>query len=612
MKRLLATKAILWFIVGGAVTLAAVRFIRGLGATTALTDLTPWGFWIGFDVMSGVALAAGGFVVAATVYVFHLRRYHDIVRPAVLTAFLGYLAVVFGLLLDVGLPWNLWHMVVYWNPHSPLFEVGTCVELYLAVLALEFAPVLLEGARRPLAAKVLGHLKKATIPLVILGIMLSTLHQSSLGSLVLIMPHRLHVLWYTPILPVEFFLSAIGLGLMMVICESLATAWLYEREPELDLLQGLGKAAFWVLGGYAAMKIVDVLVRDQGSAIIAGTYESWLWIVEMLASAIVPAALLAIPSIRKSRTGLAAAVFTGVAGFVLNRIDVGGLAHLGATGTHYAPSWMEIWMSLGVIAAAALLYFFVAERFHLFHAGPMDRERYRHQLPTFDPMTLVVQPDPYTDGAARYTLMGILGAGLALGLMPQNALAGLGTQPHPVTPPGLADRIVIDGDHAKLAVAFDHRAHVEREGGDGSCARCHHLNDPGQKATGCARCHRDMYQPTSIFDHQLHAARLGTGRGCVVCHLDDAALKDLADTKPCLECHTAMVPAAAFAKPHQAPRLGQAMGYVPAMHGLCIGCHQERAKEPRLGKPALDQCASCHTGKVPAFDPLRPDSRQRT
>jgi len=610
MKRLLAAKAILWLIVGGALTVAAMRFIRGLGATTALTDLTPWGFWIGFDVMGGVALAAGGFVCAATVYIFHLERYHAIVRPAVLTAFLGYSAVVVGLLLDLGLPWNIWHMVVYWNPHSPLFEVGTCVELYLTVLALEFAPVLFEAARHPLLAKAYGILKKATIPLVVVGIMLSTLHQSSLGSLILIMPHRLHELWYTPILPILFFVSAVGLGLMMVTTESLVSSWLYEQEPEMDLLQGLAKVATYVLGAYTVIKVGDVLVRGQGAAIFAGTRESWLWIAEVLVSAVIPTVLLSMPAIRKSRPWLTATVFTGVAGFVMNRIDVGGFAQVGPTGTHYTPSWMEVWMSLGVVAAAALVYFFIAERFHLFHAGPIDRERHRYRLPTFDPATLVAHPDPYAGGFPRYTLMGVVGAGIAVALLPGSVFANLRGAPQPVTPAGYSDRIVIDGTRtSKAAVLFDHKKHIEREGGDASCARCHHLVFAGERATGCARCHRDMYQPTDTFDHRLHEARLGAGKGCATCHADDQ-LKDEAHATPCLDCHKRMVPANAAIQPQHPPLLGKAPGYVPVLHKVCIGCHEQRAKDARLNKPKLGECASCHGGKVQPFDPTRPDDRQ--
>ena len=202
MNRARKLKLALWMAAGLAASVAATRFLFGLGTTTNLSDANPWGVWIGFDVMAGVALAAGGFIIAASVYIFKLDRFHPIVRPAVLTAFLGYVAVAVSLLFDLGLPWNIWHMIVFWNPHSPLFEVGWCVMLYLTVLALEFFPVPAEEFSG--LAKVRRFLIKARLPLVIVGIGLSTLHQSSLGSLFLIMPYRLHPLWYSPILPLLF------------------------------------------------------------------------------------------------------------------------------------------------------------------------------------------------------------------------------------------------------------------------------------------------------------------------------------------------------------------------------------------------------------------------
>ncbi len=610
LSRLCAFKGFLWFILGAAGVIAVLRFRHGLGATTALTDLTPWGFWIGFDVMGGVALAAGGFVVAATVYVFRLERYHAIVRPAVLTAFLGYLAVVGGLLFDLGLPWNIWHMIIYWNPHSPLFEVGWCVMLYTTVLGLEFAPVVLETAKHPALLGVFRVLKKATIPLVILGIMLSTLHQSSLGSLFLIMPHRLHALWYTPILPILFFVSAVGLGLMMVATEALFTAYLYEREPEMDLLKGLGKAAAGVLWFYTALRLGDLAVRGQLAAVLDGSFESWLFVIEMLVAAVVPAILLSTRRVRESPTGLRIAMGTGVVGFVMNRLDVGGLAMIGATGTRYVPSWMEVAVSMGVVAAAALAYFFVAEHFHLFHAGRVDRESVRHLLPEFDPATGVARPDAWTFGVARCSLMLVLGAGAALALVPEHALSGVALRSDPVTPVGFSDRMVVDGNRRDLAVAFDHKAHVTREGGDRSCGRCHHLNRPSDQATGCAACHRDMEVATPIFDHDLHARRLDAGPGCAACHVRDDEPKDSAHGRPCLDCHTRMVAEGARIQPRAAPRIGPAPGYRAAMHGLCVPCHEERARDVALDRPALGQCATCHPGSgVPALDPMRPEER---
>jgi len=220
--RLTILKTVLWSLMGALSVVTVARFARGLGATTALSDATPWGFWIAFDVMSGVALASGGFVLAATFYIFGMEKYRPFVRPAIVTAFLGYIAVAVGLLYDLGLPWHIWHPIIYPQEHSVLFEVAMCVILYLMVLALEFAPAVLEYPwfDRPVFQRIHKALKSITIPLVIIGIVLSTLHQSSLGSLFLITPYRLHPLWYSPIIWILFFFSAVGLGLMMVTAES--------------------------------------------------------------------------------------------------------------------------------------------------------------------------------------------------------------------------------------------------------------------------------------------------------------------------------------------------------------------------------------------------------
>ncbi len=194
-----------------------LRFVKGLGAATNLSDQFPWGLWVGFDVVCGVGLAAGGFTLAAIVYIFHAKRFYPVLRPSILTAFLGYSLVAVALLFDLGKPYNIWHPLVMWNPHSVMFEVAWCVTLYLTVLALEFSPVVFERFQlhRPLRV-----VKAVTIPLVIAGVLLSTLHQSSLGSLYLIVPEKLYPYWYSPLLPVFFFISAVSVGLAMVIFES--------------------------------------------------------------------------------------------------------------------------------------------------------------------------------------------------------------------------------------------------------------------------------------------------------------------------------------------------------------------------------------------------------
>ena len=200
---------------GAYATYLRVRY--GLGGVTNLSDQFPWGIWIGFDILCGVGLAAGGFTLVAVVHIFNVERYKPILRPAILTAFLGYVLVVLALLFDLGRPDRIWHPLVMWNPHSVMFEVAWCVTLYTTVLALEFAPAVFEklGWHKPL-----DWLKFVSVPLMIVGVILSTLHQSSLGSLYLIVPHKLYALWYTPVLPVFFYLSAICAGLAMTIFES--------------------------------------------------------------------------------------------------------------------------------------------------------------------------------------------------------------------------------------------------------------------------------------------------------------------------------------------------------------------------------------------------------
>ncbi|MFC1561765.1 NrfD/PsrC family molybdoenzyme membrane anchor subunit [candidate division KSB1 bacterium] len=365
--RVKIVKSILWFLFGIGTVVGISRFIFGLGAATNLTDSTPWGLWIGFDVMGGVALAAGGFVIAGAVYVFRLETFRPVVRPAVLTAFLGYIAVAVGLLFDLGIPWHIWHLMIFWNPHSPLFEVGWCVMLYLAVLLLEFTPVVLE--RFPRFHGIYHILKKTTIPLVILGIMLSTLHQSSLGSLILIMPFRVHPLWYSPIIPILFLLSAIGLGLMMVVFESTVSSWLYRKEHETDILSGLGRAAVWVLGLYVVVKFADLAFQNKLHLLVDGSWESAVFLFEMAVSAVIPAALLSFKKINRSRAGLSACALMVVFGFVLNRISASGIATIRATGSDYIPSLMEIAISLWVVSSAILVFLFFVENFRFYERG---------------------------------------------------------------------------------------------------------------------------------------------------------------------------------------------------------------------------------------------------
>jgi Ni/Fe-hydrogenase subunit HybB-like protein len=380
--RLIVTKAVLWLFVGIAMAIAVARYTRGLGATTALTDANPWGLWIGFDVLSGVALAAGGFVIAATVYIFHLEEYRALVRPAVLTAFLGYVAVALGLMVDLGRPWNIWRPIFFWQLDSPLFEVAWCVMLYLAVLALEFLPVVFEGLRWKRAFR---FMRRMTLVLVIVGIGLSTLHQSSLGTLFLLAKDRLHPLWYSPIQPVLFFVSAVGLGLVMVITESCVSSWLFRREGEWPLLRGLTRAASLIIGLYLVLRLGDLALRGNLHYLLDPSWITMLFLVEILISAVIPILLFTVRSARGQTWAITTGSIAGVAGIILHRANVGGIAHIPATGEAYLPAITEILVSVGLVAGMALVFLFFVERLPVWEEAPKTPDHFTP--PILDPVS---------------------------------------------------------------------------------------------------------------------------------------------------------------------------------------------------------------------------------
>jgi Ni/Fe-hydrogenase subunit HybB-like protein len=342
---------VLILLVGAYATL--LRFTRGLGASTHLSDAFPWGLWVGFDVMCGVMLAAGGFTLTATVYILNLREFKPIIRPTVLTAFLGYILVTVALLFDLGRGYRIWHPLVMWNPRSVMFEVAWCVTLYSTVLALEFSSVVFERWR---FFKLLHLQKMLVIPLVIAGVMLSTLHQSSLGSLYLIVPNKLHPLWYTPILPVLFFLSAICVGLAMTIFESSMSARHFGRHLELPLVRQLGRTLLVALGVYTVVRFQDLLHRGALHLLQWRSPETPLFVLEMLLCSFAPICLLLIPKVRKNADGLYLSSVLCLLGFVTNRLNIAITGMERYAGQQYFPKWTEISITLAIIAAGFLVF----------------------------------------------------------------------------------------------------------------------------------------------------------------------------------------------------------------------------------------------------------------
>ena len=593
MSRVHRLKFILWLVTGLAAAVGAARFLYGLGATTHLSDAHAWGLWIGFDVMGGVALAAGGFIITAAVYIFKLERYHSVVRPAVLTAFLGYVAVVIGLLFDLGLPWNIWHLIVFWNPHSPLFEVGWCVMLYLTVLALEFFPVPAEDVTA--LARVRRFLIKLRLPLVIAGIALSTLHQSSLGSLFLIMPSHLHPLWYSPLLPLLFLVSAIGLGLMMVMFESHFTSYLYRRKPETDVLAGLGGAARWVLLGYLALRFGDLAARGQLGHLAGSEWQVKMFWFEIGVMAIAPCALLFVPQTRRSRKGQWTVASLGVFGVVLNRIDVGGLVHVGRGISFYVPAWTEITISAGVVSAAVLAFLFILERFKIWEERPADPEADPLKLPEFDRVGMTWLGVPAVASRTVFSLAFILSASVGMAALAPRPAATRGIQPEPVRHAVGGDVLWIDGNRNGYGVSFPHVEMQTRLGGKESCVKCHHMNLPRDRNSGCWECHRDMYLTSDASRHDWHASPSGGRVACVECH-QQGQPRSAATAAPCSHCHKDLIPAGATIQVRQY----QAVSYVQAMHELCISCHTQLAKQQ--GKPELARCTNCHKERRDLLD----------
>jgi Ni/Fe-hydrogenase subunit HybB-like protein len=330
-----------------------IRYLYGLGAISNLSDGRPWGLWISFDLYSGVALAAGGFTLAGAVYIFNQKKYYPVVRPAILTAFLGYQLVILALLVDLGQPWYIWHAFINWNIHSPLFEVAVCVITYTTVLALEFSPAVFERLNWHIPLKVIRAIQ---IPLVITGVVLSTLHQSSLGTMLLMMPNSLSALWYTPILPLLFLFSAVAVGPAMAIFESTLSTKVFGHKLSLDILAGLGRVIPYILGLYLLLKLVDLMVAGELGLAFSWSPYSLLWWAEIIIGVILPILLFSLPTVKQSRKLLFWTAILVIIGLIINRFNVSLLALEPRPGTSYFPHWMEFAISAGLIADALLIF----------------------------------------------------------------------------------------------------------------------------------------------------------------------------------------------------------------------------------------------------------------
>ena len=335
------------------------RLIMGMGATTQLNDTYSWGIWIGFD-FGMIAFAGAGFTIAAVVHIFHLERFHGALRPALLTGLLGYVAVLLLLVLDLGRPDRFYHFLLYWNMHSPLFEISWCVLLYSTVLMIEVSPDILRRLPWRWPLRVVGWLM---LPVTIIGVTLSTLHQSTLGTLYLNMPHRLHALWYTPVLPVLFYVSSIMAGLSLGAL-GYRFAKRVRGEPENKAIaNGLVTGAVVLGAVYAIAKFVEIVVAGE-VGLLASSMGA-LWLGELLLGVGLPVLLWSVPAWRRLDAVQWLTPILIAASVLLNRFDATLFAQvLPAGAASYSPHILE-WISTIGILAGAFLAWMLAVRFLL-------------------------------------------------------------------------------------------------------------------------------------------------------------------------------------------------------------------------------------------------------
>ncbi len=561
-----------------AAAFAVSRFLFGIGTVSNLNNQYPWGLWVAIDVASGVALAAGGFTTGAIAYVFNRDQFHAVIRPALLTAMLGYTFVVLGLLVDIGRYWNITSPIFNHNGNSVLFEVAMCVMIYLHVLYIEFIPIVVErfkgrvdlpgplaGLNAPLeklmdiADRVLA---KIMFVFIIAGIVLSCLHQSSLGSLMLIASYKVHPLWYTPILPLLFLLSAFAAGYPMVTVESIIVARSFDRKPEMEVLTPLARYMPILMGTYLVVKVGDMLVRGTWVYLLDGTYQTNAFLVELIVGVMLPFGLLLFRKVRRSPGWLFFAALIFVLGILLNRINVFIVSYTPPYKlVPYFPALGEIFITIGLVATLMFIYRVAVFIFPVLGADP------KKMAP------------------------------------PLLALIALGLMAWSPTPAQAAEKPA--GEKLQIPLESEMVPNIA------NAPKLKVLNSP------VINQYSDLYEPVR-FMHGKHANVL---EDCTICHhrrpreegdrygepVTMPGLRQLEEEPAsCTLCHD---------KPFD-PKNLHTPGLKGAYHQLCMDCHQQSEQVPHTRGPvlysamvrgpvarALDtraptDCLACHAKKV--------------
>jgi Ni/Fe-hydrogenase subunit HybB-like protein len=354
------------------------RFVAGLGAVTGLSDAYPWGIWIAFDVVIGTALGCGGYAMAMLVYIFNRGQYHPLVRPAVLTSALGYTMAALAINIDVGRTpyiYKIPFMPHWWNLNSVLLEVALCVMAYVAVLWFELSPALFETWRkgnsslfRWLANTFDPIIRKLMIPILAIGVLLPTMHQSSLGALMMLGGQKLHGLWQSPLLPLLFLISCVGMGYAVVAFEAHLSARAFRRPSEAPMLAKLGVVTGWVTVAYLAIRLADIVVRGKVGLAFQPTIQALCFWIEIALFA--GAALAMLSPARRGRvmTQFNAAVMIILAGS-LYRIDTYLTGYNPGANWSYFPALPEILITLGILALEIMAYLYFVKRYPILAGG---------------------------------------------------------------------------------------------------------------------------------------------------------------------------------------------------------------------------------------------------
>ncbi len=363
------TRLILAAIAGLSILTMLVRFITGFGMLTNLSDEWPWGLWIAFDVLTGVALAGGGYSTALIVHILHRDKYHPIARGALLTSLLGYILVMLGLFLDIGQWFNFWRPFVSWGHASVLFEVFWCVSIYTTIQTLEFGEIVTEK----IGVRLHGLFKKILPVLMIIGVIFPTLHQSSLGALFLIAPNKVYPLWWTEFLPVFFLMSSFFVGPAMITIESALAGNFFGHKVSTEVLSGLARISGAMMALYLLLKVYDLVSRGVFGLMFAGNFEGNMFLLEMVLGLLVPLGIV-FSKWGNTKAGLTAYGVLTAGGVILNRMNTVFTSMLHYSDGAYFPSIWEFIISIGLVAIGCLCYCFIVENFNIFDHNHIDKE----------------------------------------------------------------------------------------------------------------------------------------------------------------------------------------------------------------------------------------------